>query len=158
MAEDITIDVDATLKGLDTLGTGLQALNLVIYNKAVALFRYEAIRLAPLGVPGNSTSPSGLLKKSIREWHKLVLPDGIITGSVGGFTIYARQREFGGEIVAKDAPMLRFTIFDKFISKKSVHQDPTLYMTKASALTTTLLRPLVKTALTEFVAAVNKGK
>jgi phage gpG-like protein len=51
-----------------------------------------------------------------------------LEGKVGTNVIYARIHEYGGEIKAKNSPLLRFKIGDQWISKKKVTMPERPYL------------------------------
>lgn len=104
----ISIDVTATIAGIDALGERVNAAVRDIVEDCLNLTQITGAATAPVGLPGNPTSaPPGTLGRSILV-EGPVGGDGHWEGKVGPTTVYGRQRELGGDIYPVTAKALHF--------------------------------------------------
>jgi len=103
----VGISVGNTIAGLDLLEKRVdEGLREAVAQVAHA-FQIAGMQQAPVGIAGNSTNAPGDLKRSIDV-------EGPVAGAytyvamVGPTVVYARQREFGGDIYPHAATYLAF--------------------------------------------------
>ncbi len=87
---------------------------------------------------------TGTLRRSIHVDSVVPLGPGRWQSITGPSVIYARQREFGGTIRAKNAPYLKFKGSQGWAQVKSVYQKPQPYMHPAFDETISGIRELYK--------------
>ena len=73
------------------------------------------------GTPGNTTNAPGDLAASVIV-DGPIGGNGYYWGATGPTLIYAKQRNFGGYIFARNVTFMRFTIFDRVFYRRMVDQ------------------------------------
>lgn len=113
-------------KSAEILG---DAMEIALFN-TVQYARSKAIEFAPY--------KSGTLRRSITT--RMARQEGI----VGTNLVYAKQREYGGEIKAKNAPYLVFQVKGHWVRKKSVIQKATPFFAPAYQSTLEVAASIIK--------------
>jgi hypothetical protein len=146
------IEVGATVVGLELLGMRVDHATRRIVGDAAHIFQAEGMKLAPVGVSGNSTNAPGDLARSIDvEGPRDV--GGVYLARVGPTVVYGRQRELGGPIYPTAASILHFVKFGQDVFTMAVRQGPRPYMLPARAQGI----PLVEAMANARIAAVLEG-
>lgn len=138
------VDVAGAIAGLDALSARLDEATKDCVAAVAHLYQAKAMANAPVGRLGNSTNPSGDLRRSIHvegptggdgTYAARVGPTvtTVRPGPGGSVLNYGRQREFGGVITPRVSPLLRFKIDGNWFSKASVSQHGSFYLTRARA-------------------------
>lgn len=143
----MSIDVDATIAGLEDLGRRVDEATQRIVTRSAHVFQALAMKNAPIGDPENSTNEPGDLSRSmdVQDGAGIGGGDGVYMARMGptvttanpgrGGEIfnYGRQREFGGEISPNISPNLVYTSFGEVYRRASVFQEGAHYLLKSRA-------------------------
>ena len=147
----ITINVAATLGGLDLLGRDGDRATRQITADAAHLVQAESMKTAPVGVSGNSTNAPGDLRRSI-DVEGPTGRGGTYLARVGPTVIYARQRELGGTIYPVRAKWLRYTKFGQTVFTSRVYQKPNPYMMRGEVAAVPKIEAVVVARLAAVIA------
>lgn len=152
-------DVSGTIAGLDALVRRVHDATEQSVSDVAHMFQGLAMKLAPVGSPGNSTNAPADLARSV-EVDPIVGGDGVYATRVGPTVVtrnpgpggrvynYSRQREFGGEITPRVAQRLRFSKGGRVYFAHRVMQAGSHYLGRARADGAPFVETLVDKNLT----------
>jgi hypothetical protein len=145
-----SVDVDATIEGLDRLSSRVDEATGQITEDALKLFQASGRVNAPIGTEGNTTNEPGDLKESIVVLGPYGI-EGEYEGEVGPTVIYGRQRELGGPIFKFDGFMVFHWGARGWTYAHQVEQEGAHYMLKGYIQVRPSIPPLIEERLTAAI-------
>ncbi len=124
---DVEVDATGCLASLALMQGSFLAAIQDITSEGSKMAVQSSQSFTPVGVLGNSTNPPGELKASIQIYSRSGGGSGRVVYQYGTDLIYSKQREFGGDISAKNVPYLVFSIFGTVIEIAQVSQVGAFY-------------------------------
>lgn len=161
----MSVEVTATIAGLDALAARIEEAAREVCARAAHIFQAEAMQTAPRGIGGNSTNATGDLARSMEVdgpsgaegVYAARMGPTVVTRNAGpGGTVlnYGRIREFGGVITPKVSKALAFDRFGEHVVTSRVEQQGKHYLLRAREEAA----PAVDAMVIETVAAAVEGK